>query len=534
MKKTSSKSKATRNKFLLIPEFKGNIKDLKISDAKYYYILGNDDTLYYVDVGSKICSNLCKINDVENLKESLNLGSKESKVLENEDLGLLKEFMVGMEVLAAVTKPDVQYVWGAGGSLVDPGAVKIDLGWLSAEKPPFQFFNFWQNKVDNYIAHNNQFGINRWDAITEYQIGSAVLASDNIHYISNAINTNANPISNPSVWSRAFIPESLAQKESRYYNFIINGGFRIAQRGSSNSFSGLASGYAADRWLWDQSAGETTINRFDIIPPSVSPYPQPGQLTGGLNISRTVAGSVCVLSQKIENVVNLSGSKNSLVMSIPSNSHDPSTTVLIEVVQNFGTGGSPSAPFNTVVGTLDLNSSYAPQFFIFDLPSIQGKVLGTNQGTSYIQLKLTFSDNLYNLDPLGISYTMSPIRHNYIPRNFQEELALCQRYYEKSYPINIVPGSNETLNLFTTQESGNNNSTYIVKRTIQFKNTKFKTPTVLTYSEIGTPGFVDVESGQVIPVLQNIGDSSFAVLATNVGNSTFRDLAFHWTAESEI
>ena len=534
MKKTISKSKATINKFLLIPEFKGNIRDLKISDAKYYYILGKDDTLYYVDVGSKFCSNLCKINDVENLKESLNLGSKESKVLADEELGLIKELMIGIEVLAVIPKPDVKNIWGAGGSLIDPGAVKIDLGWLSAEKPPFQFFNFWQNKVDNYIAHNNQFGINKWDAITEYQIGSVVLATDNLHYVSSAINTNANPSSNPSVWSRAFIPEFLSQKESRYYNFIINGGFRIAQRGSSNSFSGLASGYPADRWLWEQSAGETTINRFDIISPTVTSYPQPGQLTSGINIKRTVAGSVCVLSQKIENVVNLSGSKNSLVMSIPANSNDPSTTVLIEVVQNFGTGGSPSAPVNTVVGTLDLTLGYAPQFFVFDLPSIQGKTLGANQGTSYIQLKLTFSDNLYDLDPLGISYTMSPIRHQYIPRNFQEELALCQRYYEKSYPINIDPGLNEALNLFTTQETGNNNSAYTVKRSIQFKNTKLKAPTVLTYSEIGTPGVVDVESGQVIPILQNIGDSSFAVIATNVGASTNRDLALHWTAEAEL
>ena len=532
MNKTEDKN----SEFIHLSSFRGDKRSINPrKECNYYYVLGKDDVLWYMDVMSNICTPLAKIQEKEELLKGINLKNKNIKKLTKTDLSTIKKLLDSSQALAAISKPDVQFIWAAGGDKIDPGAVKVDLGWLSAEKPPFQFFNFWQNKVDQYIGHNNQYGINVWDTVTEYQVGSMALASDMIHYVSSTVNTNSDPISNPSDWSRAFVPELETQKESKYYNYVINGGMKIWQRNDLFNLSGAQSVYTADRWTLDQGSGTTQISKTSILAnPS---YPAIGQVFNAMNISRTVAGSTVLICNKIEDVTNLSGVKNSLTFMIPTNSFEPGTTIGIEVIQNFGTGGAPSAPVTTPIGLVDLDTAdlgWNPHFFVFDMPTIFGKVLGTNND-SFVQLCFIFSDNLFNIDLTAISYTMSPVKHQFAPRNQQEEIALCQRYYEKSYRLGASPGTNSAANIFSTREAGNNNSAYTVSRSIQYKTTKrSETPTITTYSEGGTIDTVDVESGEVTPIIGDNGDSSFIVTATNVGATTDRDLIFHWTAESEL
>ena len=84
-------------------------------------------------------------------------------------------------------------IWASGGSQTDPGATKWATGWI-AEKPPFQYFNFWQNKVDQMLQHLERFGIPVWHASTSFQVNGLCQGSDGAIYQAVAANTNVNPV----------------------------------------------------------------------------------------------------------------------------------------------------------------------------------------------------------------------------------------------------------------------------------------------------------------------------------------------------
>lgn len=104
----------------------------------------------------------------------------------------------------AFTKPNVNFVWASTGGVIKPADAKINQGWI-AEIPDFEFENWIQNRQDQFNAHINQYGIPVWDTITEYQANkSYVQGSDGNVYKALTTNTNVDPVSNPSDWTRAF------------------------------------------------------------------------------------------------------------------------------------------------------------------------------------------------------------------------------------------------------------------------------------------------------------------------------------------
>lgn len=99
-------------------------------------------------------------------------------------------------------------VWASSGIINTPPNLKISQGW-TVEIPPYQYFNWSQNRNDSFMAHINQMGIAVWDQVTEYQAGkSYVQGSDGIIYKAITTNTNVDPISalNRSTWEVAFEP----------------------------------------------------------------------------------------------------------------------------------------------------------------------------------------------------------------------------------------------------------------------------------------------------------------------------------------
>lgn len=100
--------------------------------------------------------------------------------------------------MSEISKPDYQFLWASGGSLVAPSNVKVQTGW-TAEVPPFQWENWSQNRQDQAIAHVLQHGISVWDNVTEYQAGkSYVQGSDGRLYKARTTHTNVNPVTDTS------------------------------------------------------------------------------------------------------------------------------------------------------------------------------------------------------------------------------------------------------------------------------------------------------------------------------------------------
>lgn len=109
--------------------------------------------------------------------------------------------------MAEISKPvDINKIWSASGDILAPSDTKISQGW-AVEIPPRQYFNYIDNKQDQFNAHVNQHGIVVWDGSTEYQANkSYVQGTDGVVYRAKQTHTNQNPITDTSgvYWTPAF------------------------------------------------------------------------------------------------------------------------------------------------------------------------------------------------------------------------------------------------------------------------------------------------------------------------------------------
>lgn len=109
--------------------------------------------------------------------------------------------------MANITKPSgLSNIWANGGTKIDPGAAKVNIGWV-VQLPPYEYQNWVDNRQDQAIAHISQHGIPEWDGLTEYQgLLSYTQGSDGVIYKCVQTNTNKDP-SNPlnsQYWAIAF------------------------------------------------------------------------------------------------------------------------------------------------------------------------------------------------------------------------------------------------------------------------------------------------------------------------------------------
>jgi hypothetical protein len=143
-------------------------------------------------------------------------------------------------------------------------------------------------------------------------------------------------------------------------------------------------------------------------------------------------------------------------------------------------------------------------------------ILGTNGATFYIT---------------GVQLEVGTQATSFEYRQYQQELALCQRYFQKTYNTETAPatstgvGTVGSIAFSTSQSAGG----------FYFKTTMRTSPTVTLYSTIGTSGKWsipgDVDSGSLSAA--NIGANGFAY--TNGSGLTNGSIAYgHWTATAEL
>ena len=127
---------------------------------------------------------------------------------------------------------------------------------------------------------------------------------------------------------------------------------------------------------------------------------------------------------------------------------------------------------------------------------------------------------------LEVGSTASPFEH----RQYGQELALCQRYYEKSYDINTVAGTNTFSGAIRFRTASSS-----VEVPLKFTQTKRATPTVTPYSIIGPSGnILNVSTGaNAAASVASIGQSGCFV-AKDTGGTDGDQYGFHYTASAEL
>jgi hypothetical protein len=217
-------------------------------------------------------------------------------------------------------------------------------------------------------------------------------------------------------------------------NLIINGGFDVWQRGTSTT-GDLSNAFgSADRWRFHTRSCTTrnisrqafTAGQSDV--PGNPVYFLRGEFSNN-------SGSIGVyIMQRIEDV--RVGSGEDVTVSFYAKLNSGGGTFNAAFSQQFGSGGSSAV--DIVAGSFVPTSSWQKYSFTISLPSISGKTVG---GASYLRLDIRFPANTAaTLDISQIQLELGRNATEFEHRSYGEELALCQRYYNRVGSGNLFHG----------------------------------------------------------------------------------------------
>lgn len=358
-------------------------------------------------------------------------------------------------------------------------------------------------------------------------------ASD-IRTLGNAIDT--------SVWNVGF---GQAGK-----NKIINGDFTLNQRTfTSNTITGA---YNFDRWLQQNSGGTFTVTpqNFTAGSAPVAGY-EATTFVQGVTATQSAAGDFAIITQRIENVRTLAGTTATISFYAKANTGTPK--IGVEVQQNFGSGGVPSATVSTPAGSVTLTTSFARYSVTVAVPSLSGKTVGSTANTSYLELNLWTSSGATNAtraSSIGIqNFTASiwgvQVEYGSTATPFQiatgslaTELAACQRYYEKSYQLSTAPATADQTGSYGFCVGTNSVAANFFTYAPVLKVTKRATPTITIYDYAGNSGKVTKVSAVDLSLTDNqtatadrIGESGFRIYSAL---GTAGGFYGHYVASAEL
>jgi len=335
-------------------------------------------------------------------------------------------------------------------------------------------------------------------------------------------------------------------------NRIINGDMRIDQRNAGASVTAstaFANVYTLDRWHYSVTAASkfsVQQNAGGVTPPagftnylgvtSLSAYSVSSsdatsirQIIEGFNTADlawgTASASPVTLSFWVRSSLTgtfggsvFNGSVNrcypfSYTISTANTWEQKTITIAGDTSGTWATNNTAGIYLNFSMGTGSTSSGTAGSWGSTFYNSATGatSVVGTSGATFYIT---------------GVQLEAGSVATPFEHRQYGQELALCQRYYEKSYNDGVAPATATAVGTASGQTNVSNISTI----SIRFKVDKRATPTVTIYGTDGTAGVVtdNVNRGGT-PT--NTGATGTSIYWG--GNTGFIGYV-HYTASSEL
>ena len=246
---------------------------------------------------------------------------------------------------------------------------------------------------------------------------------------------NVSNIAGPSSTGTAAVLSSLnGGPLAGFRNAIINGNFDFWQRGTS--FTGNE--YGADRWIHGRVGTTHTASRQAFTLGQTAVPGEPAYFCRTVVSSVAGAANYAALAQRIEDVRTFAGQQVTISFWAKV---DSTKNIAMNMVQTFGTGGSPSADVRIPGTKVSIGTTFQKVTVTATLPSISGKTLGSDNN-SYLQLLIWFdAGSTWNgdTDSLGqqsgtfeiarVQLEPGSVATPFEQRPIGTELALCQRYF---------------------------------------------------------------------------------------------------------
>ncbi len=349
---------------------------------------------------------------------------------------------------------------------------------------------------------------------------------------------------------------TVAMSSSFLRNRIINGDMRIDQRNAGASVT-VTDAYTLDRWeVRENTDGAVTAQQVTDAPTSfvnsvkITTTTADASLTSdqilrvtqpieGLNIADldfgTANAKTITLSFWVKGSITgtyagvyANGSNNrSYIFTytiLAANTWEQKTVTIAG--DTTGTWVTTSARGAVVTFTLGAASSYNGTANVWtgsDVRSVSGavSVIGTLSATWQVT---------------GVQLEIGTSATPFERRLYNQELANCQRYFEKSYELVTVPATNTYIGMVHVSAASNGFADMIVM--LNFNVQKRATPTITFYREDGTSGSWNMErsGSSTTPTVNSgsVGDNGGRIYCATGANWTVASLKGHWTASAEL
>lgn len=360
-------------------------------------------------------------------------------------------------------------------------------------------------------------------------VGIVTIDGDGTETIDTALTIEIN-VQNDTVWlvcdgsnwliahNNAGVPQST--------NLLINPNFQIWQRGTSIAV--VSDSYGPDRWKVAEGTGGTiTVSQQSF---TLGQTDVPGEPEFLVRVDQTVAASSGVpeIRQRIESVRTLAGQQATFSFWAKVSSGTLDVTPF--ATQNFGTGGSPSGTVATTGSVQTITASWQKFIVLFSVPSITGKTLGTG-GDDYLAVGIeTQNGTTYTLDCAQWKFEPGTVATAFELPDRTEQIALCERFHQKSYNLDIDPGTVTDQGAVQFRANGTSHN-----QPVQFRTRMRAQATMTNYSPTtGASGNWrdDTAAGDLVMASDARGETTFSGQVTaSVDGNLMRG---HWVADAEL
>lgn len=337
---------------------------------------------------------------------------------------------------------------------------------------------------------------------------------------------------------------------------VMNGNFDIWQRGTSFSIVDATLTWSADRWkeyVGDDGGTLPTLTRsrqeaLDGLPNSFY-Y---NRLTTNGAGSGFGNGFLHEYYHPIEfGTRYLCGAGRKVTVSFYARSSIANKRLGIWLVQNYGSGGSPSATENIVGEAWTLTSVWTKYEFTFETNTLNGKTFGTDKndylqvafayawGTTYDYLVGETTAETYvgsgTIDIAQVQLNAGSVALPFFPKSFAEEYLDCQRYFQKSFPYNTAPAHGASYAgaiTKVTDRTGSYQGCYTILP-IKMRGT----PTVTIYSPLTTTAtrIVDLNTpANNYPAYVLGANERYIHIETSASIGAPILIGVHWTADCDL
>jgi hypothetical protein len=325
-----------------------------------------------------------------------------------------------------------------------------------------------------------------------------------------------------------------------FRNLIINGGFDVWQRGTSFTAASLTSPYyTVDRWITVRgglAAGATWSRQTSDL--TNFNYFMRCQRDSGNTSTANIHAST---SFETVNIKRLQGKVLTLSFWAKAGANYSSASSSFKAQIAVGTGTDSNyliTGFTSSSLLLDSTVTLTTSWQRFTVTTSSALLTTHNQlAINFFNTPVGTASAADYVDITGVQLEAGPVATPFEFEPFETTLRKCQRYYEKSYSVGTVPGTNTNEGSFFIWNSTQSDALAGVYQKFAV-NKRTKPTTIFYWTPSGTAGSWDYlrsgTSGVAAVTLLDSGETGFSAYHNTGGANTTCRSAGHWTCSAEL